>query len=83
MTSDKQYIENELYITLVTIAGLYQVETVWLQRVYDRGMLGTGVRAGASVSIPAVRMDRVATIVRMHAVLGLDLESIELALTDR
>ena len=82
MTGDKLYVEGELYISLETVAELYQIQAVWLREVFDSGLLGSGVDSGSKVCIAAVQMDRVATIVRLHGVLGLDVETIALALGD-
>ena len=82
MSSDRLYVEGELYLSLETIAEIYEVQVVWLREVYESGLLGSGVNSGSTVCIGAVRMDRVATVVRMYDVLGLDIESIALALED-
>lgn len=80
MTAEKLYVKGELYLSLEVVAELYQVKTVWLRQVYDQGLLGSGVDSGQTLCIAAVQMDRVATIVQWHEVLGLDLETISLAL---
>ena len=83
MTGDRLRVEGELYLSLETIAELYEVETVWLREAYDSGLLGGGIDKGPSVCIAAVQLDRVATLVRMHAVLGLDIDTIALSLEER
>ena len=80
MTGDRLQIDGELYLSLETVAELYEVKVVWLREAYDSGLLGSGVDKGPSVCIEAVQMDRVATLVRMHVTLGLDLDAITLAL---
>lgn len=82
MTRDNIYVGGELHLSLETVAELYEVQTVWLRKVIDTGLLGNAVNLGATISIAAVQMDRVATIVRLHEVLGLDLEAIVLTLPD-
>ena len=83
MSRDRVYVGDELYLSLETVAELYQVRTVWLRSVYDLGLLGSGVDSGTGICIAAIQMDRVATIVRMHDVLGLDIDMISLTLEDR
>jgi len=80
MTADRLQVGGELYLSLETVAALYEVQTVWLREAYDSGLLGSGVDRGPTICIAAVQMDRVATIVRLHAVLELDLDAIALAL---
>ena len=82
MTQDKLYIKGELFISLEVVAELYQAKVVWLREVYDCGLLGTGVDRDATLCIAAVQLDRVATVVRLHETLGLDLDAIERALED-
>ncbi len=82
MTGETLRVDGRLYLRLEAVAEVYRVETVWLKRVYERGLLGRGVPSGPSVAIAAVQLDRVATIVRLHQVLELDLDSIEVQLGD-
>jgi len=74
------YVEGELYLELETVAEAYGVETVWLREVVDAGLLGDDVVSDPVACIAAVRLDHVATIVRLHRVLGLDVDAIRLAL---
>lgn len=80
MSEDRIYLEGELYLSLETVADIYRVEVVWLREVVDAGLLGTGVHVDPRPCIAAVRLDHVATIVRLHHVLGFDVEAIRLAL---
>jgi hypothetical protein len=80
--SERHYIEGDLYLSLEIVAEIYQVEVLWLREVYEFGLLGRGVSAGTVIRIQAVQLDRVATIVRWHHNLGLDVEAIALALND-
>ena len=82
MSTDRLYVNGELYLSIETVAEVYRVEVVWLREVVDAGLLGTGVALGPPHAIAAVRMDRVATIVRMHRALGLGVDAIRLALAD-
>jgi len=74
---DRVYIEGDLYLSLETVAEIYRIEIVWLREAYDTGLLGSGVVSESVICIAAAKMDRVATIVRLHDVLGLDVETIE------
>ena len=80
MSADTMRVEGELYLSLDIVARCYQVQTVWLREVYDYGLLGAGVGRDREPHIAAVQLDRVAAIVRMRLVLGLDLVTIEHAL---
>lgn len=80
MRDDQLHIDGELYLRLETVAEIYTVRITWLQEVYDAGLLGDGRQQGRSLCVAAVQLDRVATIVRLHHVLGLDLDAIGLAL---
>lgn len=71
---------GEVYLSLETVAEVYRVEVVWLREVVDSGLLGSSDPQGPAFSIAAVRLDHVATIVRMHRLLGLDVDAIRLAL---
>jgi hypothetical protein len=80
MTPREVRVFGELYLSLETVAEIYRVQEVWLRGVYEHGLLGTGVDDEVGICIPAARLDRVATIVRMHRVLELDLDTITLTL---
>ena len=82
MTQDKLYVKGELFISLEVVAEIYQAKVVWLREVYDSGLLGRGVDSEATICVAAVHLDRIATVVRLHETLGLDLESIERALVE-
>jgi hypothetical protein len=73
-------IEGEAYFSLETLAEIYAVEVHWLQEVYDHGLLGPGVNSGPHLCVASIQMDRVATIVRLHSCLGLDVFDIRLEL---
>jgi len=74
--TERIYVEGELYLSLEEVARVYEVKTVWLQEVCDSGLLSGRGASGGELCIAAVELDRVATIVRLHRVLGLDLEVI-------
>lgn len=76
MSRESLYVEGELYLSLETLAEIYEVKTVWLQEVCDRRLIGRVVARDRCVWIAAVELDRVATIVRLHVGLGLELVEI-------
>jgi hypothetical protein len=78
--ADQRRIGGELHLDLLTIAEVYRVEPTWLAIVYDRGLLGGGVREGTVVYLPAARLDLVARVVHLHVVLGLGVDAIEVSL---
>jgi hypothetical protein len=80
MSADTLKVEGELFLRLEVVAQCFEVKTVWLREVYDCGLLGAGVRRDRELHIAAVHLDRVATIVRMQLVFGMDLVTIEHAL---
>ena len=80
--TDRIYIGDELYLTLETVADLYRVEVLWLREAFDSGLLGAGAESRTTPCIAVVRLDHVATIVRLHSVLGLDVDAIRDALED-
>ena len=80
MKGEKLYLEGELYLGLETVAEVYRVRAVWLREVFDSGLLGPGAPGERGPCIAAAQLDRVATIVRLHLRLGLDLEALQLAL---
>lgn len=82
MTQDKLYLKGELFLSLEVVAEIYKVQVVWLREVYDCGLLGTGVDSDATTCVAAVHLDRVATVVRLHETLGLDLDAIERTLEE-
>ncbi|QDU83960.1 hypothetical protein Pla163_10610 [Planctomycetes bacterium Pla163] len=75
-------IDGELYLRLETVAEIYRVRVAWLHEVCDHGLLGDVEHEGASICVAAVQLDRVATIVRLHHALGLELAAIVLALDE-
>lgn len=82
MRKDAIYIEGELYLTLEAVAEVYSVQTAWLRRACSQGLLGPPVHHGSQLCLAAVELDRVARIVRMNTVLGLEFEAIALMLED-
>jgi len=80
VTSEHIYIDGELYLTLETVAEVYSVQTVWLRAVCTEGLVGPPVQHGTELCLAAVELDRVAQIVRLNTVLGLELEAIALML---
>jgi len=80
MSDDRVIVGGEIYVRLETVAELYHVDSAWLVEVVEADLLGEGVVTEPTLCIAAARLDRVATIVRMHVVLGLDVDAIRLAL---
>lgn len=79
MSEQTLYVEGELHLAVEEVAAVYRVDAVWLRSVCSAGLV-EGVSREAQLYIPAARLDRVATIVRYHVALGLDLDTIELQL---
>jgi hypothetical protein len=77
---ERIYIEGELFLTLEVVAKIYEVKTVWLREICDYGLLSSSTQEATEVCIAAVELDRVATIVRLHRSLSIDLETISLLL---
>lgn len=75
-------VEGELYVTLETLAEIYEVQTVWLRDAYEVGLLGAGVVSGRTVAVAVTQMERVATVVRLRHVVGPDLGALSLALEE-
>lgn len=65
-------IRGELWITLEAAADCYEVEVTWVREVYELGLLGPGEPAGSSTAIPAIELDHLARVLRLHRQLGLD-----------
>jgi len=80
VSEDRIYVDGELHVALESVAEMYRVEVVWLREVADAGLLGSGFRARPRPCIAAVRLDHVATLVRLRRVVGVDVEAIRLAL---
>ena len=80
--TDRIYVEGELYLALETVADIYRVEAVWLREAFDAGILGEDIRSDPTPCIAVLRLDHVATVVRLHRVLGLDLDAIRDALEE-
>lgn len=75
--------DGESFLSLEVVAELFHVNTVVLQEVYDRGLLGQGLTRGATVCVATVRLDLVAVVVRMHQVYGLDVDAIAARISPR
>jgi hypothetical protein len=82
LSADRIYVRGELYLSLEAVAVIYAVDVLWLREVVDARLLGDGVESEPVPCIAAVRLDRVAAVVRLHRVLGLDVEAIRLAMED-
>lgn len=70
------FIREEAYVTLATIAECYECSEAWLQDIYEIGLLGTGETRDELTLVRVESMDRVAWILRLSTVHGLDLDVI-------
>jgi hypothetical protein len=77
VSSEPFDVDGVLHLSIETVAELYRVRTVWLEEALDRGLVAAG-RAPRAIAI--TELDRVATVVRLHVVLGLEQAAIELLL---
>ncbi|MCC7012914.1 MAG: hypothetical protein IT454_10160 [Planctomycetes bacterium] len=76
MSSERIYVDGELFLRLETVAEIYRVRVEWLGEACDRGLVAHATPGGSTRCIAAVELDRVATLVRLHLGLGLDLRRI-------
>jgi len=81
--SQRIEVDGEVFLELETVAEVFRVDSIVLREAYDVGLLGACVERDAHVLIAAASLDRVATIVRLRVVLGMDLDAIDLALACR
>jgi hypothetical protein len=70
------YIREQAYVTLATIAECYACSETLVHEIYDVGLLGTGEVLDQVTLVPAELLDRVAWILRLSTVHGLDLDII-------
>lgn len=70
------YIREEAYVALSTIADCYDCSEAWVREIYEVGLLGAGEVLDEITWVPAEGMDRVAIILRLSTVYGLDLDVI-------
>jgi hypothetical protein len=78
--SGSRRIDGRLHLSLTTVAHCYEVQTAWLEAVYEQGLLRHAQVVETSVLIEASDLDRVARIVRLHFHHGVDLAGIEVLL---
>jgi len=69
-------IEGEVYLTVETVARCFDVEVHWVEEVHALGLIGRGARAGDSLAIASVMLDRLAMILRLQRQQGVNLEGI-------
>ena len=74
--SDPIRIDGELYLSLETIASIYEIQIVWLEQAFSRGLFGPGANSEGVTCLAAAQLDFVATVVRMHKYLDADLTTI-------
>ena len=72
--------EGETWVTLEALATCYRVDVAVVQEAYSLGLLGRGVQAEGLLVVHVTQLERMATIVRLHVHLGVDLAGIALLL---
>ena len=82
MKHQKRHIDGELYLSLETVAEVYELELVWLEGVRREGLLGDCPEQEERVWIAAARLERVAVLVRLCHGFGLDLRAAAAELGD-
>ncbi len=80
MNAKPLYVDGRLYLTLEVVADMYQLRAAWLHEAYEFGLLGVCVVHDARLCLASTDLDRVATLVRLHRGLELDLPMIALML---
>lgn len=70
------YIREEAYVSLGTIAECYECSETWIREAYDVGLLGAGEILDELTWVPAGALDRVARILRLRTMHGLELDVI-------
>ena len=70
------YIDDEAYVGLDTIADCYEISVVFVREVYDSGLLGRGELRNDETLVRIVALDRVARIIRLRTIHGLNLDVI-------
>jgi len=73
-------LHGELFITLTGVAARCTLQRVWVQEVYDFGLLGEGERVGDEIAIAVALLDRVAKIRRLRDQQGVNLPGIAIIL---
>ncbi len=82
MKHEKRHIGGELYLSLETVAEVYELELVWLEGARQEGLLGDCPEQEERVWIAAARLERVAVLVRLCHGFGLDLQAAAAELAD-
>lgn len=70
-------IDGEPYLALETVAEEFRVDVVVLREAHATGLLGRSVERETRILVAVASLDRVATVVRLRVVLGLDLDTVE------
>lgn len=68
------------HVTLEYVAEIYGVRETWLIEICERGLVGERRRWIERRAVALVELDRVATLLRFHVQLGVDLETLHLVL---
>lgn len=76
MTTGRVYIEGRLHLSVEIVAELYRVQAVWLLEACRVSAVRSVPWEEGSLTIAADDLDRVARVVWLSHVLGLDLETI-------
>ena len=82
MTSLRVTIHGETYVTLDTVAECYHCEVEWVEQIYGLGLLGSGELVEGRPAIPARKLDRLAEIVRLVRIHGIDPTLVDLWLLE-
>ncbi len=76
-------VDGEVFLEIETVAEVFHVDAIILREAYAVGLLGTCLERDTHILVAVASLDRVATVVRLRVVLGMDLEAIDLALACR
>ncbi len=76
MRAPELVIHGQVYLTLETLASCYEVEVVWIEEVYEHGLLGRGEAIEGSIAVAAAMLDRFARILQLHRQQGINVAGI-------
>jgi hypothetical protein len=72
--------EGEIWVSLEALATCYRVDLTLVEEAFELGLLGRGVHTEGLLVVQVAQLERMATIVRLHVHLGVDLAGIALFL---
>ena len=78
--NEHEHFEGETWVTLEALATCYRVDVAVVREAYSLGLLGPGAQAEGGLVVHVTQLERMATIVRLHVHLGVDLPGIALFL---